>query len=93
VRYRVPGEHPRFALEVRGRGEFVALAQRTFEGFPEAKFDIESIRPLPSGALVEYCGRWREGDAERAMPGGVMFAFRENLISEIQVRVPVEQLG
>ena len=92
VRYRVPGEHPRFAREVRGRGEFVELAQRTFEGFPDAKFEIESIRPLPSGALVEYRGRWREGDAERAMPGGVMFAFRENLISEIQVRVPVEQL-
>ena len=93
VRYRVPGEHPRFAREVRGRGEFVELAQRTFEGFPDAKFEIESIRPLPSGALVEYCGRWREGDAERAMPGGVMFGFRDNLISEIQVRVPVEQLG
>lgn len=92
VRYKVPGEHPRFGNEVRGRGEFVAFAQRTFEGFPEARFEIESIRPLPSGALVEYCGRWREGDAEHAMPGGVMFEFADNLISEIQVRVPVEQL-
>lgn len=93
VRYKVPGEHPRFASEVHGRGEFVEFARRTFEGFPEARFEIESIRPLPTGALVEYRGRWREGDAERAMPGGVMFAFRDNLISEIQVRVPIEQLS
>lgn len=93
VRYKLPGEHPKFATEVRGRGEFVAFAQRTFEAFPEAKFEIESIRPLPSGALVEYRGRWREGDAEHALPGGVMFEFRDNLISEIQVRVPVEHLS
>jgi CheY-like chemotaxis protein len=93
VRYRVPGQDPRFAREVRGRGEFVELAQRTFEGFPEARFEIEAIRPLPTGALVEYCGRWREGEAERALPGGVMFAFRDNRISDIQVRLPVEQLS
>lgn len=93
VLYKVPGENPRFASEVRGRAELIAFAERMFEDFPEARFEIESIRPLPSGALVEYCGRWREGDAEHAMPGGVMFEFRENLISEIQVRLPVEQLS
>jgi len=48
---------------------------------------------LPTGALVEYRGRWRDGDVERALPGGIMFEFRENLISQIQVRVPLEQLS
>jgi two-component system, OmpR family, response regulator VicR len=87
VVYRVPGADSKFANEVHGRAELVAFAEATFAAFQDARFEIASMRPLPTGAIVEYVGSWSDGDVTRSMPGAVMFEFRDDLICRIQVRV------
>lgn len=88
VIYRVPGADPRFANEVHGRNELVSFADQTFASFLEPRFEITSMRPLPTGAIVEYVGSWRTPDETRQkMPGTVMFEFRDDVICRIQVRV------
>lgn len=92
VLYQVPGIHPRFAKQVTGRDAFVAFTKHTFSEFPETHFDISSIRPLPSGALVEYIGSWLDGNQTRRMPGAVMLEFKDELICRINVRVNSDAL-
>lgn len=92
VTYRLPGSNARFANEVRGRGAFLAFTEQTFQTFQDPHFAVGAMRPLPGGAMVEYVGSWREGDAERVMPGAVMFEFRDGLISRINVRVDTDEL-
>lgn len=92
VVYRVPGTSSRFANEVHGRAELVAFAEQTFATFTEPKFEISSMRPLPTGAIVEYVGTFREGETMHRAPGAVMFEFRDDRISRIQVRVATEEI-
>lgn len=92
VTYRLPGGDGRFANEVRGREAFLAFTRQTFEAFSNPRFAVGAMRSLPGGAMVEYLGSWREGDAERSMPGAVMFEFRDNLIARINVRVDPDEL-
>jgi CheY-like chemotaxis protein len=93
VIYRLPGSDPRFAHEIRGRREFVAFTAQTFEAFRNPQFELGAMRPLPKGALVEYIGRWEDaGGRTNQMPGAVMFEFRDNLFSRIQVRVDTDEL-
>jgi len=93
VVYRLPGTDPRFAREIRGRREFVAFTAQTFQAFQSPHFELGAMRPLPKGALVEYIGRWQSADGMTSeMPGAVMFEFRDNLFSRIQVRVDTDEL-
>ena len=92
VVYRLPGEDPRFAHEVRGRDAFLGFTAKTFEVFAEPRFELRSLRALPAGALVEYDGMWREGDSSRTLPGAVMLEFRDQLIAGIHVRVDPDEI-
>jgi CheY-like chemotaxis protein/ketosteroid isomerase-like protein len=93
VVYRLPGSDPRFCREIRGRHDFLAFTSQTFEAFRDPQFELGSIRPLPEGAMVEYVGSWREDGTTRRMPGAVMFEFRDDRFSTIQVRVDPDLLG
>jgi CheY-like chemotaxis protein len=92
VVYELPGTHARFSNVIRGRDEFLKFTEQTFDQFTEPRFEIEAIRPLPGGALVEYVGSWREEPAVRQMPGAVMFELDEACIKRINVRVNTDEL-
>jgi CheY-like chemotaxis protein len=92
VVYRLPGSDPRFCHEVRGRREFVEFASATFQTFNNARFELGSIRPLPGGAMVEYVGSWSVNGTTHSMPGAVMFEFRDDRLSRIQVRIDPDEL-
>jgi CheY-like chemotaxis protein len=92
VIYQLPGTDARFAQEIRGRDAFVQFTDQTFKDFQSPHFEVSAIRPLPSGAMVEYVGHWNEADQERAIPGAVMFELRDDRISRIAVRVNTDEL-
>ncbi|HLL21961.1 MAG TPA: nuclear transport factor 2 family protein, partial [Kofleriaceae bacterium] len=83
VIYRLPST----GETVCGRGAFRAHAERTFTPLSSATFTLREIRPLPTGALAHYTGRWTEGDGQRSLDGVVAFRFANELICEIGVRI------
>jgi CheY-like chemotaxis protein/ketosteroid isomerase-like protein len=92
VVYQLPGSSARFSHEIRGRDAFVRYTDQTFKDFESPHFEVSAIRPLPSGAMVEYVGHWNEANEERAIPGAVMFELRDDRISRIAVRVNTDEL-
>lgn len=93
VIYHLPGSHPEFAGEVRGRAAFRQFSIDTFAKFLEPTFRIFTMRALPRGAVVEYEGHWRDADGVRyKLPGSVMFVFEGDLIAQIGVRVDPSRL-
>ncbi|HUS32848.1 MAG TPA: nuclear transport factor 2 family protein [Kofleriaceae bacterium] len=92
VVYQLPGTDARFSQEIRGRDAFLEFTNKTFNGFDRAHFEVNAIRSLPNGAMVEYVGHWKEANRERALPGAVMFELRDDRISRIAVRVNPDRL-
>lgn len=85
--YHLPRAPTPMPERVIGRTQFRQFAQATFDLFREPRFEVASIRSLPSGALVRYAGSWLdEAGTRRDLPGAVLFSFLDNEISEIGVR-------
>lgn len=93
VVYELPGADPRFSNVISGRAAFLAFTDETFRNFRDPHFALGAMTSMPNGALVEYIGSWREGDASRSMPGAVMFEFRDDRIARIGVRVDPDRLA
>jgi CheY-like chemotaxis protein len=93
VHYHLPGDDPELGRIVVGRAPFRAFAERTFERFPDASFDLLDVAALPRGAVARYRGAWRAATGELAtLDGAVAFAFDRLQIAEIGVRLDVAKL-
>lgn len=90
--YRLPSRDTRYANEVRGIEAFIEFSAKTFEQHAQPAFELQAMRPLPQGAIVEYVGSWNEGNERRQMPGAVMFQMKDGLIVRADVRVNVDEL-
>lgn len=95
VVYHVPGSDPRFSTRIDGRARFREFSAETFKDFPEARFKVERVGAFPNGSVVaRYSGSWRSPDGKRqSLDGSILFGFRGESISEIGVRLPLEQLA
>jgi CheY-like chemotaxis protein/ketosteroid isomerase-like protein len=93
VVYQLPGSDGRFAQEIHGRSAFLQFTNETFKTFAAPRFEVSAIRPLPSGALVEYVGHWNQANEDHEMPGAVMFELKDDRISRIAVRVNTDKLA
>jgi CheY-like chemotaxis protein len=93
VVYHVPGSDPRFSRTVVGRAELRAIAAETFAAFREPRFELASIRTLPSAAIVRYHASWLGAGGQRhGIDGAVLFRMTGALISEIGVRTDLAAL-
>ena len=88
VAYHLPNADPLIGQTVRGRDALRELSRQTFAVFRAPEFTIQSIRPLPRGAVVRYTGTWRDDTgAVQSSPGAVLFVLDGLQIAEIGVRV------
>lgn len=93
VVYHLPGQSALFSREIRGREAFLAFSAETFAAFPETRFEVTRLVPLPRGALAKFDSSWASpgGDRERTR-GAVLFRFHDDLIATIGVRLDLQQL-
>jgi ketosteroid isomerase-like protein len=93
VVYHFPGDDERFGRHLRGRAAFAEHARESYASFPEMRFDLRSVRPLPRGVLVDYVGHWRDGAGQPAeIDAAVIFGLAGDLIAEIGVRLDLSRL-
>jgi ketosteroid isomerase-like protein len=82
-----------FAGEIRGREAFRAYSEDVFSHFPSVRFEDINVYVRPKGLAARYMGSWLGPDGERPrMSGAVMFEFRDDLISQVGIRLNDERL-
>lgn len=89
VEYNLPGQDERLSGNVKGREALKVHAQAAFEGFPEAKFAVKETVALPQATIGPYSATWQP-DAK--LDGAVLFRFEGGLISQIGVRLEMDQM-
>ena len=94
VVYHLPGNDPRFSNTIVGRDRFRDFSAETFNDFPGARFEVVQVLAFPSNSMVaRYSGSWVSGGERQSLAGSVVFRFRGEAISQIGVRIPLEQLA
>lgn len=93
VEYHVGGNDPEFSRTVRGRAAFRDFTRKTFQSFPEARFEVAALSPLPTGLVARFVSRWTAPDGVRKqIEGSVVFAFSGSQIARVGVRMDVLRL-
>ena len=92
VVYLLPGQSP-LAGEIHGRAAFRAYSADVFSHFPSVRFEHVRVYSRPRGLAARYQSNWLNPEGERiSMSGAVLFEFRDDLISQIGIRLHEERL-
>lgn len=90
VEYSLPSDDRTFGRVVTGRGAFRDFARETFASFPDARFTVADLLPLPAGAIARYSSTWRGGPDN--ISGAVLFQLDGAHIHRISSRLDLARL-